>query len=459
MPAVPRASRRVAVDAEVRLEFERFTGFLEEMAANLSEGGMFVRTRNLRPVGSRLRFEIGLSDEWPLVRGTGEVVWTRWRDGGEQEPAGMGIRFELLDSQSRDLVARVVAERRRAGRSPFDLEGAAPLAEPEPDNWFDLAKRRDTEDLVEPPAPAVERAAEDAKGGTQEAAGSALSAAAPAPIAPAVVATSFELGPLFPEEADADEPLATIFEPPPPIADEPARHAASEADGEPGMSEFRNWLAPPAPDRAEAGPLRFGMPIEGGPSHAEEIGTLPTPRTGWRTVTVAVLVAAALTGAAFWMSRRTPLPAPAAAAPAAPAPIAAAAAEEAMAASEAAAAGEPAPALPFTALERITWEPVPSGTLVTLWMDGAITPDAIRHSRLEAGGVRELLQIRGARRAFPTPRLEVDGAQLVRVRTGFHQRGGVDEQHVVLDLAGRTVRLLDLEVAGNQVRVRLGPAG
>lgn len=455
MPPVPRASRRVAVDAEVRLEFERFTGFLEEMAANLSEGGMFVRTRNLRPVGSRLRFEIGLSDQWPLVRGTGEVVWTRWRDGGEQEPAGMGIRFELLDSQSRDLVARVVAERRRAGRSPFDLEGAAPPAQPEPDNWFDLAKRRDTEDLVVLPAPAVERAAEDANRSTEEAAASALSAVAPAPIAPAVVATSFELGPLFPEEADADEPLATIFEPPPPIPAEPARHAASEADGEPGMSEFRNWLAPPASDRAEAGPLRLGLPIEGGPSYAEESGALPTPGTGWRTVTVAVLVAAALTAAAFWMSRRTSLPSTAAAAPA---PIAAAPAAGAVAAPEAATT-EPAPAPPFTALERITWEPVPSGTLVTLWMDGAITADAVRHSRLEAGGVRELLQIRGARRAFPTPRLEVDGAQLVRVRTGFHQRGGGDEQHVVLDLAGRTVRLLDLEVAGNQVRLRLGPAG
>ncbi|HZI63848.1 MAG TPA: TIGR02266 family protein, partial [Thermoanaerobaculia bacterium] len=126
IPTAPtRSTVRVPLAAEARVEFETFSGFLSEMAANLSLGGMFLRTRYLKPVGSELRFELRLADQQPLVAGRGEVAWIRWKDDGPRRRAGMGIRFLDLDTASRELVYRVVDEHLKAGGWPFDVEGGA----------------------------------------------------------------------------------------------------------------------------------------------------------------------------------------------------------------------------------------------------------------------------------------------------------------------------------------------
>jgi uncharacterized protein (TIGR02266 family) len=133
-PQATRSTVRVPLSAEARVEFETFSGFLNEMAANLSLGGMFLRTRYLKPVGSELRFELRLADQQPLVAGRGQVAWIRWKDEGPRRRAGMGVRFVELDTASRELVYRVVDERVKAGGLPFDLDGgpSAPEAAPVP---------------------------------------------------------------------------------------------------------------------------------------------------------------------------------------------------------------------------------------------------------------------------------------------------------------------------------------
>src|SRR4029079_6141424 len=121
----PRGQTRVPIDADVQLEFENFSGFIREVSANLSLGGRFVKTRYLKPVGTIVRFEFRLSDQYRLIRGSGEVVWTRWRDQPPGMPAGMGIQFLDLDAESRSLVTAIVEQHERAGGSPFDLESQA----------------------------------------------------------------------------------------------------------------------------------------------------------------------------------------------------------------------------------------------------------------------------------------------------------------------------------------------
>jgi uncharacterized protein (TIGR02266 family) len=496
--ASPRGNRRVAILAEVRLEFERFSGFLDEMASNLSEGGMFVRTRNLRPVGSRLRFEISLSDHWPLVRGTGEVMWTRWRDGGPQEPAGMGVRFEDLDDASRELIGRVVAERRRAGHSPFDLEGGAPPAE-------EAAASADaTDDLI------AEEIGEPVP----------IEMAAPPTLDMPIWSELPEAPPLYVPERlppiSMSPPLAAAVGRvvpterglPPTAIDEVRSWAlggpmTEPSPKQPGSSPIpaapaaaaTTWLPEPTVASAPAG---RAIPVEAGPTAQVEDARSPTasayqpredaalPRAAAGTRSEArrrsplvfalmVLVIAALVGAGAWYALRfadapgevetegtvvaldsLPTIAEPSITEAPPAPPGAVPDVAAPAAADAATAATAAAPKPFTVLERVTWEEVAGGTQLTLWLDGSIPRDAIRHSRLNTGGTRELLQLVGARRAFAGGRLDVSGRDLLRVRTGFHQRPGGAEQHVVLDLTGPGVSLLGIDVAGNRVLVRLG---
>lgn len=114
-----RTSPRVEVPEEVVIFVESFGQFLEQHAQDISEGGMFLRSAAPPPAGTRLQFAIRLSDGYPLIRGKGEVVWSRKRGPGPDSPGGMGIRFVELSEQGKQLVRRLVEER----RGPRETEG------------------------------------------------------------------------------------------------------------------------------------------------------------------------------------------------------------------------------------------------------------------------------------------------------------------------------------------------
>ena len=79
---IPRDSRRVPLETRVQFKFDRFDGFISEYSANISPGGLFLRTRAPQPPGTVLDFEFRLGDGFELIRGRGEVVWNRLEDEG-----------------------------------------------------------------------------------------------------------------------------------------------------------------------------------------------------------------------------------------------------------------------------------------------------------------------------------------------------------------------------------------
>lgn len=112
----------MSAESQLTLSFERFSSFLEEYAPFLSLGGLFVRTPEPRTVGSVVGIEFLLSDGFCLIRGEGEVVWVRLRDGGPSRPAGMGLRLQALDEQGRELILKVLEEQVKSGGEPFDVD-------------------------------------------------------------------------------------------------------------------------------------------------------------------------------------------------------------------------------------------------------------------------------------------------------------------------------------------------
>jgi molecular chaperone DnaK len=113
----------------LRLSYGSVDEFVEKFASNLSRGGVFIRTREPRPIGTVLAFELRLHGGEPVVKGKGVVRWIQPEDPAARPPTapGMGVQFLELDERSRALVERIAALKERQGLAP-GLATPAPVA-------------------------------------------------------------------------------------------------------------------------------------------------------------------------------------------------------------------------------------------------------------------------------------------------------------------------------------------
>lgn len=98
---------RVDLDVTVSSEHNFYAGFVE----NMSHGGLFIATHQLKPVGERLEFSVHLPDEGGPIRGLGEVRWVRVYSESSNVPPGMGIRFLEVSDETNARIERFLAQR------------------------------------------------------------------------------------------------------------------------------------------------------------------------------------------------------------------------------------------------------------------------------------------------------------------------------------------------------------
>jgi len=110
--AAPERRRAERADLVVRVDYQTVDEFFSEFARNINEGGLFVESETHHPLGTRvdLHFKLPGSDE--PVQVSGSVV--RTSPGSSDEPPGMGIVFDDLDTQTRQRINELV-RRLRAG--------------------------------------------------------------------------------------------------------------------------------------------------------------------------------------------------------------------------------------------------------------------------------------------------------------------------------------------------------
>ena len=90
-----RAHPRVRLCTEVSLASDSnfFTGFTNDV----SEGGLFVATVNLLPIGTQIDLAFSVPGAGARIEGRGEVRWVREHDERNPESfPGMGIAFTWL---------------------------------------------------------------------------------------------------------------------------------------------------------------------------------------------------------------------------------------------------------------------------------------------------------------------------------------------------------------------------
>lgn len=92
-----RRDERVTINKE----FESFDAFIQEYVTNISRTGVFVKSKQPLPIGTRvnLKFTV-IMDDIETIEGVGEVV--------RVEKDGMGVVFRELSTYSKDLIDKLL---------------------------------------------------------------------------------------------------------------------------------------------------------------------------------------------------------------------------------------------------------------------------------------------------------------------------------------------------------------
>jgi uncharacterized protein (TIGR02266 family) len=89
-----RQAQRFQVELELTLQSEStiWVGHAE----NVSDGGVFVVTKELKPIGTEIEVTIKLPGNMLPVWAVGVVCWIRDTSSNSDVPLGMGIQFRLI---------------------------------------------------------------------------------------------------------------------------------------------------------------------------------------------------------------------------------------------------------------------------------------------------------------------------------------------------------------------------
>ena len=79
--------------------------------ANLSEGGLFLRTSTPLAAGSETTVRIETRGDSP-VSARARVMWSR--HDGDSYPPGMGLRFEEIDDAALEVIRRIIENEERS---------------------------------------------------------------------------------------------------------------------------------------------------------------------------------------------------------------------------------------------------------------------------------------------------------------------------------------------------------
>ena len=109
---------RGPVNLRIKFRSESLQQFIERYGVDVSRGGIFIRTREPLPVGTRLKLDFQLVDTAPLFQGDGTVVWIREHDASRAGVTpGMGVRFDRLTQESQTTLDTILEEKIRLQQS------------------------------------------------------------------------------------------------------------------------------------------------------------------------------------------------------------------------------------------------------------------------------------------------------------------------------------------------------
>jgi molecular chaperone DnaK len=108
----------------VRLRYPDHDTFLKRFSPNVTRGGIFLATREVRSVGSVVRFEVSLRHGNALLAGEGRVAWVRDFNPAEpHRPYGMGVQFLDVDPETQPVLDALLRNKETSPR----ITGSRPV--------------------------------------------------------------------------------------------------------------------------------------------------------------------------------------------------------------------------------------------------------------------------------------------------------------------------------------------
>jgi len=134
----PSSTESNAITLRIKFKSASLDEFIGRYGADVSPGGIFIRTKQPLDVGTNLQFEFTLADGGALLAGLGTVAWVRENDPARANNVpGMGLRFDKLSAESQHNHQTILAEKaRKEGKAlgtPYPPTSfVAPASRPSP---------------------------------------------------------------------------------------------------------------------------------------------------------------------------------------------------------------------------------------------------------------------------------------------------------------------------------------
>src|SRR6185436_12664185 len=156
----PSSADDSGITLRIKFKSESVDAFIARYGADVSPGGIFIRTRDPLGVGTSLRFEFSLAGGQSLLEGHGTVVWVREPDQTRAGVVpGMGVRFDKLSPDSQNALGTILA-----GKTGKESSNAARLSAARPVMPAAPLEPAEAAEFQSRPTPASMKAVEDGAG-------------------------------------------------------------------------------------------------------------------------------------------------------------------------------------------------------------------------------------------------------------------------------------------------------
>ena len=88
------------------LSYEDHNGFMEAYTGNISQGGLFIKTKSPLDAGEEFLLKLNLPGISDPLKIECKVVWTKKRGENVKQPPGMGVKFGKLDSDDYNVLTQ-----------------------------------------------------------------------------------------------------------------------------------------------------------------------------------------------------------------------------------------------------------------------------------------------------------------------------------------------------------------